>query len=178
MNKESKKLGQYIFENHAFDGTPDNFLEETAPLIGYVVHHFNSLDEQLNSAICALINDRTDEPGSIIIHKMNFSAKVDLLNNLVRSFEFACEKSIPIFKTLTNNLKECATLRNAVIHAEWENINEKGYTYVKMSFNNNGMHQHYWQFTPKSLEDVISFIHKTYMMFEKYHDQKQELLNR
>jgi hypothetical protein len=134
MKKELKKLGQYIFENHNFDGTPDEFLEQTAPLIGYLVHNFNSLDDQLNRAICTRINERTDEPGAIIIHKMSFSAKVDLFNNLIRSFELAAEKTIPSFKTFINNLKTCGTLRNAVVHAEWENMNENGFTYVKMKW--------------------------------------------
>jgi uncharacterized protein YutE (UPF0331/DUF86 family) len=175
MNKEFKKLGQYIFDNHNFDGTADEFLEQTAPLIGYLVHNFNSLDEQLNRAICERINDRTDEPGAIIIHKMNFSAKVELFNNLIRSFELAAEKTMPSFKSFISNLRRCGTLRNAVVHAEWENMNEKGYTYVKMRFSNNGMQQHYWQFTPESLVDIITFIQDTFEMFEKYDEEIQEL---
>jgi hypothetical protein len=178
MNKEYKKLGQYIFENHNFDGTVDEFLEQTAPLIGYLIHNFNSLDEQLNRAICLQINDRTDEPGAIIIHRMNFSAKVDLFNNLVHSIELAYESTIPNFKSLIEGLKKCATLRNAAVHAEWENMNAKGYTYVKMTFNNDGIQQHYWQFTPESLENIIEIIQETYSMFDYYEDGRQDLLNK
>jgi hypothetical protein len=178
MKKELKKLGQYTFENHNFDGTADDFLEQTAPLIGHVVHSFNSLDGQLNRAICERINDRTDEPGAIIIHKMPFSAKVDLFNNLVRSMEMALDGTIPVFKTFIERLKKCATLRNAIVHAEWENMNEKGYTYVKMAFHNNGMQQHYWQFTPDALVDIIEFIQETYEIFEQYEDGKQDLNNK
>ncbi|MDZ7650703.1 MAG: hypothetical protein U5K54_28170 [Cytophagales bacterium] len=178
MNKEYKKLGQYIFENHNFDGTVDEFLEQTAPLIGYLVHNFNSLDEQLNRAICERINDKTDEPGAIIIHKMNFSAKVDLFNNLVRSMEIAFESTIPNFKILIDRLKKCATLRNAVVHAEWENMNENGYAYVKMTFNDKGMQQHYWQFTPESLESIVEFIQETNSMFDLYEEGKQDLFNK
>jgi hypothetical protein len=70
----------------------------------------------------------------------------------------------------------CATFRNAVVHAEWENMNEQGYTYAKMTCNNDGMQQHYWQFTPDSLKDIIRFIHKTYMMFDQYEEEKGQLL--
>jgi hypothetical protein len=177
FKKENRQLGQYIFDNHDFDGTPDDFLELTAPLIGYLVHTFNSLDERLNSAICMRINDRTDEPGAIIIHKMSFSSKVDIFNNLVVSLQNACGKTMPSFKKLIQDLKTSATLRNAVVHAEWENMNEKGYTYVKMSFDKNGMQQHYWQFTPDSLDNAINFIHQTYMSFDKYELEKQNLLS-
>ncbi len=178
MNKDLKKLGQYIFDNHNFDGTSDEFLEQTAPLIGYVIHNFNSLDGLLNQEICSLINDRTDEPGAIVIHRMSFSAKIELFNNLGRSLEMACEATIPIFKILIGRLKKCATLRNAIVHAEWENMNEKGYTYVKMICNKNGVQQQYWQYTPESLEEIIEFIQETYSMFDQYENEKTDLFNK
>jgi hypothetical protein len=177
FQKVNTKLGQYIFENHDFNGTPDDFLNLTAPLIGYMVHIFNSLDEQLNSAICTLINDRTDEPGAIIIHKMSYSSKVELFNNLVISIQNAFEKEISSFNALIENLKKCGALRNAVVHADWDNMNEKGFTYVKMSFTKKGIQQHYWQFTPDSLNTAINFIRQTYLDFEKYDDEKQEMYN-
>ena len=131
MEKSFKPLGQYISENHDYDGSVEEFLEETAPLIGYIVHSFNSLDSQLNSSICELINDRTDSIGSTIIYKMTYSNKVDLFYRLVRSMELASNKTFPSFNTLIEDLKKCATLRNAVVHAEWENLDPAGYTYVK-----------------------------------------------
>ncbi len=177
FEKENKQFGQYIFDNHYFEGTPDKFLELTAPLIGYLIHTFNSLDEALNSAICMRINDRTDEPGAIIIHKMSFSSKVDLFNNLNISIQNASGKTMPSFKKLITNLKMSAKLRNAVVHAEWENMSEKGFTYVKMSCDKNGVRQHYWQFTPESLESAIDFIHQTYMMFDPYEIERIKLLS-
>lgn len=172
MDKENKPVGQYLFDNHNFDGTPDEFLERTAPLIGFIVHSFNSLDEQLNSYICKLINNRSDEPGAIIIHKMNFSSKVDLFYKLTRSYEINCNVTIPCFQTLIEDLKKCATLRNAVIHAEWENIDNKGFTYVKMHFDKNGLRQEYWQFTPDSLTEINDFIHNTFLLFDKFDEEK------
>ena len=177
MKKSDKQFGQYIFDNHDFDGTANDFIEETAPLIGFIVHSFNSLDGQLNSTICELINERTDEPGAIVIYKLPFSAKVDLFHRLIRSMEIGCEGEIACFKTLTENLKKCATLRNAVIHAEWDNMDENGFTYVKMHFDKNGLRQHYWQFTPDSLEEIDHFIHDTYMLFDKFEEEKQKLLS-
>ena len=44
MKKTHKPLGQYFNENHGYNGSVEEFLEEAAPLIGYVVHSFNSLD--------------------------------------------------------------------------------------------------------------------------------------
>lgn len=176
FHKENIQFGQYIFDNHNFDGSADEFLIETAPLIGYLVHTFNSLDEQLNSTICTLINDRTDMPGAIIICSLNYSAKVELFKNLVSMMEIVCNKKIPSFNDLLINLKKAGTLRNAVVHAEWENMNEKGYTYVKMHINKNGIQQQYCQFTPESLQNAIDFIHTTYMSFDIFEEEKHELL--
>ena len=176
MEKSFKPLGQYIHENHDYNGSVEEFLEETAPLIGYIVHSFNTLDSQLNSSICELINSRTDSVGSTIIYKMTFSNKVDLLYRLVRSMELALEKSLPSFQKLVEDLKRCATLRNAVVHAEWENLDSAGYTYVKMNLDKNGMQQHYWQFTPDSLVEINDFIYNTYVSFEKYEDEKQDAM--
>lgn len=118
MKSKHEPLGQFLFENHDYDGSFDDFLEETAPLIGYIVHTFNSLDEQLNSSICELINEHSDHPGAIVIYKMNFSSKVDLFYRLGIFMEIGCEGTMPSFKSLIDDLKKCGTLRNAVIHAE------------------------------------------------------------
>lgn len=91
MEKKNKRFGQYIFDNHNFEGSVDDFFNETAAAEGSIVHCFNHLDSELNSSICQLVNDRTDEPGAIIIYKQPFSAKVDLFYRLVRSMEICCE---------------------------------------------------------------------------------------
>ena len=45
MKKKRIPINQYAFETKNLDGASDKFLEKTAPLIGYVVHRFNSLEE-------------------------------------------------------------------------------------------------------------------------------------
>ena len=92
--------------------------------------------------------------------------------------EVGCEGELPTFPKFIEDLRKCATLRNAVIHAEWDNLDESGYTYVKMNFDKNGMQQNYWQFTPKSLQEIDEFILKTCIKFETYEDEKHALLSR
>ena len=178
MKQEDRKFQQYSFENHDLEGDNNEFLNETAPYIGFVVHTFNQLEESLNSAICERISDRSDEPGAVVIYKMNFSAKVDLFYRMVRSMEIGCNYIFPSFNSLIENLRKCGTLRNAVVHAEWYNMNEKGYTFVKLNFDKNGIEQHYWQFTPESLKDILSFIESTDMSFENYYEEKRQLFCR
>ncbi len=176
MKTKQKQLGQYIFTNHDFEGSIDEFLSQTAPHIGYLVHSFNALDSALNSTICMLINDRADEKGAIIIHNMSFSAKVDLFYRLVRSMEFIVKKELPSFPVFIENLKKCATYRNAVIHAEWDSLEENGYTYVKMRFTKDGVQQQYWQFTPESLIKINDFIDQTGNGFDTFDNELQVIL--
>ena len=72
MKKVAKELGQYLYENHDLEKDSEEFLDETAPLIGYIVHYFNSLEQTLDHAICERVSDRADEPGAIIIHKLSY----------------------------------------------------------------------------------------------------------
>ena len=182
MKEEKLNFQQYSYEDHNLDIDNDeeyeNFLDITAPLIGYIVHEFNKLDETLNSAIWQFISDRSDQLGALITYKMNFSAKVDLFNRLIRSMEYGCQIKIPVMDEIIEKLKKCATLRNAVVHAEWQNINELGYTFVKLNFEKGGLKQHYWQFTPDSLHEIRELIIETYFLFDTFYDQKQDLLSR
>lgn len=178
MKKVSKNLGQYLYENHDLEKDNEIFLDETAPLIGYIVHFFNSLEQSLDHAICERVSDRTDEPGAIIIHKLSYSAKVDLFYRMVKSMELAFGKGLPSFNLLIENLKKCGTLRNAVVHADWNHVNEDGYTYVKLDFSKDGLKQHYWQFTSDSLMDIIKLIGNTIQSFDTYQDEKSDLLSK
>ena len=72
MKKKSIPVQQYTFETVNLDGAAEVFLDKTAPLIGYIVHSFNTLEELLNSTICQLISERADASGLVVIHKLNY----------------------------------------------------------------------------------------------------------
>lgn len=174
MKTKYKPLGQYIYENHDLEISVDEFLEETAPYIGFIVHSFNSLEEELNSRICFQISDRTDAMGVIVIHKMSYSQKVELFKRMIRSNEIGLNIKYKSFKSVISDLLECGKLRNAVVHAEWENMDTDGYTYVKMIFNKNGWEQEYRQFTIDSLQSIDAFLHATYMKLTNFQQEMQE----
>jgi len=173
--KKYKPLGQYIYENHDTEYSTDKFFEKTAPLIGYIVHSFNSLESELNSRICFEISSRSDYIGVIVIHKMSYSQKVDLFKRMIRSKELAIEIEYPSLQSNIDDLHECGKLRNAVVHAEWENMDSDGYTYVNMKFNKKGWEQEYQQFTVESLEAIDEFIHETYLRLGEFEEEMIEI---
>ena len=93
MRNKDIPIGQYAFETKNLDGPSEEFLENTAPLIGYVVHRFNSLEEELNSVICSLFFDDCDRLGLLVIYRMTYSAKVDLFKRLLLDQQDAIGKA-------------------------------------------------------------------------------------
>lgn len=91
--------------------------------------------------------------------------------------EKAFEMTMPSFEKFIEDLRKCARLRNAVVHAEWGNMTQEGYTYVKLKFNKEGIHQLYIQYTPESLVEIHEFIETTAEQFDVFEDEKSELFN-
>ena len=171
MKSKSKKFDQYLVHDINDYKSIKKFLKKTAPIIGFIVHKFNSLEECLNMTICQWLNSRTDTIGLLVLHKMSFSSKVDLLNRISSQFQNATGKKIINNKTLIHNLKETGRLRNAVIHAEWENTDFEGYTHVNVKINDSGIHQEYLQFDETSLNKILTLINTTIELFEEYWDE-------
>ena len=174
MKKKIIPINQYAFETKNLEGASEEFLEETAPLIGYIVHSFNTLEELLNSAICELFFDDYDGYGLQIIYRRTYADKVDLFKRVLLEQQNGCNKKIPIFEKLISNLSEAGELRNLVIHADWESARGDGYTLCKLKINTKGIQHEYVQFTPDSLENILKLINDTCEMFDQYDDEMQE----
>lgn len=172
MKSKTKPVDQYVY--HEIDNYEliEKFLEKTAPLIGQIVYRFNTLEECLNLEICQWLNNRTDTFGLIVLHKLNFSSKVELLKRFCITYENDCNIKLPTFKKLIENLHKAGRLRNAVVHAEWENTDFEGYTHVNIKFNRDGFKQEYIQFTEDSLKLIIKHINDTLKLFDLVDDEK------
>lgn len=171
MKKKDIPVQQYAFQTVNVEGASDDFLEKTAPLIGYIVHTFNALEDTLNSTICGLINERTDLSGLVLIQKLNFSSKVDLLKRYILMEEFYDIKHSANFEEMISKLNEAGNLRNQVVHADWESAFEDGYTRCKLKINSHGVKHEYIQFTPESLDKIIKLIDDANTMLYDYFDE-------
>lgn len=174
MERKYIPINQFAFETKNLDGPSQEFLEKTAPLIGYIVHSFNTLEELLNAAICELFIDDMDWIGLHVIYKRNYADKVDLFKRLLLEQQ-KCLGNIPIFEKLISNLAEAGQLRNMVVHADWESAHDDGYTLCKLIINTKGIQHEYVQFTEESLENILLLINETCEMFSQYDEEIQEL---
>jgi len=174
MKKKDVAINQNAFETKNLDGPNEEFLEKTAPFIGYIVHSFNTLEELLNRSICELFADDYDGIGLQVIYKRNYADKVDLFKRFLAEDQAMINKKIPIFEKLISNLTKSGKLRNLVVHADWESAHDDGYTLTKLKINTKGIQHEYVQFTPESLEKILSLINETCDMFDKFEEQREE----
>jgi hypothetical protein len=176
MKQKKKIFEQHLYHEIEDEEKAEEYLENSLPLIGHIVMYFNGLEKSLDGIICEIFTDRTDSTGLIVLHKMNYSTKVDLFKRFSDDFHSACDIKIEGYENLITNLKESGRLRNLVVHADWENTDDDGYTYVNLRISTNGMEQEYLQFSEDSLTEIIELIIKTRKQLGEYWEKRNEEL--
>lgn len=178
IKSKKKQFEQHLYHDIENDEEKEKYLESALPLIGHIVMYFNSLEQSLNSIICECITDTTDSFGLIILHKMTFSTKVDLFKRFSDDFHTSLEINYDDYNKLIGNLFEAGRLRNLVVHADWENTDDDGYTYVNLKIKKGNMEQEYAQFSEDSLEKIIELIIDIQENLYEYWEWRNEVLYR
>lgn len=175
MKSRTRHFIQHLAHDIEDEDKAQEYLDESLPLIGLVVMYFNSLEKSLDSFICEIISDRSDVPGLIVIQKLMYTAKVDLFKRFSDEFH-SCFSTPADFGNFTGELLEVAKLRNLVVHADWNNTDEDGYTFVRLKTSSNGMLQEYVQFSVESLENLIERLIKANHRLSDYWEWKSDRL--
>jgi len=173
IKKNEIPVNQYAYE---FATEADkNFLKETAPIIGFIIIKFNSLEGCLNSHICEYFIDDNDTLGLQVIYKRKYQDKVDLFKRLYEDTQTVIGKKMPTFNTLIEHLEKSGKFRNTVVHTNWENVNDEGYTMSKLKIKRKGISYEYTQFTEDSLKNILEYINEAYEMFDIFEEEREEL---
>jgi len=175
------KLKSIPFQQHLYHEIEDwdkaaEYTEKLLPSIGAVVMYFSGMESSLNPALCEMFTDRTDSTGLMVLHKMNFAAKIDLFKRFCNDFHLAVHKEPKEYEKLVHSLKEAGRLRNLVVHADWDSTDEEGYTFVALKINQKGMEQEYLQFSEGSLSKIVDLINNTNSKLERYWEVRGELI--
>jgi len=168
MKTKLKLFEQFLYHDIDEDEKVEEYLDNSLPMIGLIVMNFNYLEQRLDSYLCKFFTDRTDSMGLIVLHKMNYSAKVDLFKRFIENFHLAIDYEIPKYNELLNDLRESGRLRNLVVHADWFNTENDCFTYVNLKVSKKGMQQEYIQFSTDSLGKIITLINETNKDLESY----------
>jgi hypothetical protein len=174
---ETREFEQFIFETINCDCADEKFLEKTAPLVGKVVQKFNSLERELNSAICSMFSDDYDPMGLVVICGMTYSQKVNLLERLLKHDLRMMGKKDEWFDDLFLKLQRAGKLRNVVVHADWQSSEEDGNTPSSMKLKHGVLQQEFFNFTPKTLRDIIREIDKAKRLMEEFEDKTAKLMD-
>ncbi|MCB0649831.1 MAG: hypothetical protein KDC85_00995 [Saprospiraceae bacterium] len=176
MKYRKKEFIQHLSHDIYDEDAADQYLETSLPLIGTIVMFFNGLENSLDKLLCEIFTDRTDSTGLIVLHKLTYSSKVELFKRFCDDFHFHFSVILEPYEELVRNLKESGRLRNLVVHADWENTDEDGFTYVMLKISKNGMEQEYIQFSEESLEQIVDLILKTRGQLFEYWEKREAKL--
>ncbi|WP_085709529.1 MULTISPECIES: hypothetical protein [unclassified Pseudomonas] len=139
-------------------GDTDNaydYVRELMPLIGEVVLWFNTLETDIDDILCGFISDRTDQKGLLVVGTMMYATTLDLFERFASDFFRETGGQPDCFLQLIPVLRECGSLRNKVVHANWMYTNDEGYTQIKIKFSKRGLEHQLVQLTKESLELII-----------------------
>jgi hypothetical protein len=174
-------MDQYVHHHkgdESDDDSNDELLEALMPKVGWTVLYFNKLESTLDSALCSIISDRTDGPGMIVLHGMSFGAKVDLLqrfhDDLHKMYGL---HEINGYRAALTGMREAASLRNIVVHTQWETIDLEGRAYVRMRLSHGSMEQEYVQFDPDKMDRITDRIIVAQVLLDNYLEQLEDAIS-
>lgn len=168
MKNKRSPVGQYIIEGLGESDDSYEYVYELLPLIGEVVLFFNALESDLDHHICFYMSDRSDQKGLLVLTNMMYATKVDLFYRFYSEYLRGMNFQIECFDGLISDLKECGTLRNRIVHANWLQTDEEGYTQVRIKHSKNGLEHELWQFSIESIEKVLEKIHSTRSLLDYF----------
>lgn len=168
MKRRSRPVDQFFWHEIEDEDKAQSYLNDALPLIGHIVMHFNGLEADLNRLICGYISDRSDEKGLIVLHRMQYAAKLELFERFTDDYHRVASLKIPQYDGLAEKLREGGRLRNMVVHADWEATEDDGYTFVRVKITESGLEQEYVQLSGESLEQVFKTIMETRRLLDEY----------
>lgn len=177
MDRKTRQFDQFLGHDVGDEEKVNEYLNESLPLVGEVVMYFNSLERTLSQFVCEILSDRTDSVGLIVLKGMQYRAKLDLFLRFEDDLHRGLGRSPDLYNGLKSELEELGILRNTVVHADFENTDEMGYTFVHVKHSKSGMSQEYVQFSVDSLINLIARIIEVRNWLCEYWDERNGLLH-
>lgn len=138
------------------------YLVELAPEIGWIIIHFNSLEDCVSGCIReAILRDAIqDERMDVFLAGMLFSAKARALLDLYgQMIEYGgTAVTLEDLRKVDVLLTECATRRNEYAHADWVGMKLGGYVRVKSQSKRNGISHRYKRYDLARVQGDVDFI--------------------
>ncbi|QXZ08812.1 hypothetical protein KUF54_12170 [Comamonas sp. Y33R10-2] len=159
MKTKKIPVGQLLCDGLGDSDNAIENIENLMPLIGDIVVWFNALENDLNHALCDFISDRSVQKGILVVSNMMYSTKLELFEKFASDWMGVFQNEPVWFQDLIADLKTCSSLRNKVVHANWLETDDAGYTQVRIRVARSGLAEHELTlFTAESLTLILKKI--------------------
>jgi hypothetical protein len=175
MNKE-------VFHSD-YDGHPEtvdtdielgNYLSAIATEIGWVVIHFNSLEDSIARCLREMIlrDPSQDERLDVFLVEMGYMAKARALMHLYGQAVTNGAARLPAGEIveLEKDLNLAATLRNGYAHADWIGLRADAYIKVKTRSSKNGIVHRYRRIDVEAAKADVSYIVSLHDRLDAVHE--------
>ena len=151
-----------------------SILDEMSSYIGWIVIHFNSLENIIASCVTDMIthDPYQDERVDVFLSEMQYSGKTRALINLYGQAITSCALTInkEQLTALEKTLTECGKRRNEYAHADWVGIKKENYVCVKTNAKKSGIIRKYRKYNINKIKEDIEYICKAEEMLESFHE--------
>lgn len=171
MKRRTSPVGQYIFDGLGDIDESDEYIEELMPLIGGLVVLFSALESDLDHFLCERVSDRSDQKGLFVLNSMMYATKVDLYERFTSDELRICGWEIEGYDELLSALRECGTLRNRVVHANWQYTDHEGFTQVRIRATKHGLEHELWQFSIESMNEILGKLQTTREALDEFEEE-------
>ena len=175
MKTKKSLVGQFLISGLGESDDPYGYIKDLTHLIGEIVIEFNALENDIDHFLCSMISDRSHQKGLLVINNMMFSSKVDLFYRFANEYIRLRKLESGWLQSLVSEMKQCGSLRNSVVHANWMNTDNQGYTELKIKYGKKGLEHNFEQFSKNSMKKIIEKIISTrseldYCITEKFEE--------
>jgi hypothetical protein len=163
------------------DDELDAYLEVIVPYIGWIIVHFNSLEDHIAAFIrqAVLRDPIQDERLDVFLSEMMFAPKCRALLHLYGQIIEA--KAVKYTHEDLNELEamllECSKRRNEYAHADWIGVKRESYVLVKAQSKKTGVFHRYKKFDVPRLEQDVEFLREARFTLSDFNDAILEQLH-
>jgi len=152
----------------------DAYLESIVPYVGWIIVHFNSLEDHVSDFIrqAVLRDPLQDTRLDVFLSEMMFKGKCNALMQLYGQMIEA--KSVKYTHEDLNRLEallfECSKRRNEYAHADWIGMKQERNVLVKTQSKKTGVFHRYKKFDISRLEEDVEYLREARFTLSDFND--------
>jgi len=171
----------YRYYDHGIDDwlegdEKDEFLNQVAFHIGWIIIEFNSLEDSINWYIKEILSNNETQDGTVFLFlsNMTIGQKVDLLICLygqwiLRDYELVDLRDK--LKSLESRLKDAIQKRNKYAHGNWSDVYKDNYIKVKTEAKKDGVYHTFMKFEEEHMKEDLELIESLHEEINELHEE-------